>query len=200
MRKLIFTLLLLLTLTAQGAAQALQHIQDSATPTLSPTASDTRFPTATITDTPTATRTRGPAPTDTLVVVLTVTRLDDGTLFHIVQKGETLWSIALAYGMKEEEIVRLNQLGDKPVIYENQKLKLRVAFTPTATEPTSTFTPAPTITRYPTATSSPTLSPTPQPVSASSRENGLFAIGIIAGAAALLALILGGGKRKKLEE
>lgn len=168
------------------------YVIDAALPKNTPLPTDTRFPTHTATATPTASRTRGPAPTDTLVVVLTVTPLEDGMLVHIVQPEETLWSIALAYSMTVDEIVSLNRLGQEPVIYIGQKLKLRLPFTPTATQPTATFTSAPTITPYPTATPSPTLSPTPSPVSAASAEESLQILGIILLAAVALAILLGG--------
>lgn len=44
--------------------------------------------------------------------------------FHIVQPGDTLYSIGRKYGMKPEEVVELNHLSDER-IYPGQKLRVR---------------------------------------------------------------------------
>lgn len=41
---------------------------------------------------------------------------------HEVQPGETLWNIALRYGMSVDEIVRLNKLNPSETIYPGQKI------------------------------------------------------------------------------
>ena len=70
------------------------------------------------------------------------TPLPDGSIFHIVQKDQALWSIAIAYGITIEELRQLNSLSSAGVIYEGQKLMVRMASTPTVT-PTITATPRP---------------------------------------------------------
>jgi murein DD-endopeptidase MepM/ murein hydrolase activator NlpD len=47
----------------------------------------------------------------------------DGSLIHKVQSGQALWSIAIAYNTKIEELIRLNNLSSKdPIIYIGQEL------------------------------------------------------------------------------
>lgn len=102
--------------------------------------------------------------------VVTATPGSDGSIIHEVQSGQALWSIAIAYGVKIDELIAWNQLGTNPVIYIGQKLIVRQAFTPTVS-PTVTLTPRPP-TRTPTPTATPrtptvtptiTLTPTPTP-------------------------------------
>ena len=108
-----------------------------------------------------------------IIPVETVTPLKDGTLIHVVQPGQTLWSIAIAYGVKIADLINWNKLAANSAIYVGQKLV--VAGTPTLTlSPTITntrrpITRTPTLTktpRPPTRTASPTLTPsmTPRPV------------------------------------
>ncbi len=99
--------------------------------------------------------------------VITSTPNFDGYIYHRVQNGQTLFYIALAYGVTVDYIKEQNGLTSND-IYENQLLKIKQAPTPT---PTSTFTPTPVYpTRTPTskitpptATPSYTSTPTPQP-------------------------------------
>ncbi len=99
----------------------------------------------------------------------------DGSITHIVDYGQSLVQIALAYGVKVAEIRQLNGIPeDSTLIYPEQKLIIRKAGvvvstgTPpegTATavdEPTATVTPVPTFT--PRVKILPTLVITDQPV------------------------------------
>lgn len=102
--------------------------------------------------------------------VVTATPGADGSLIHEVQDGQALWSIAIAYGVKIDDLIKLNQLGANPVIYIGQKLIVRQASTPTASATVTltprppTRTPTPTATpRTPTVTPTPTLPSTPTP-------------------------------------
>jgi LysM repeat protein len=104
--------------------------------------------------------------------VQTVTPLANGEIIHKVQTGQTLWSIAIAYGVKVADLIRLNGLVATPVIYTGQKLVVKAGATATPTA-TSTNTPAPptltpTATHIPytatsTRTMTPTLTATPRP-------------------------------------
>ncbi len=92
----------------------------------------------------------------------------DGSIVHVVQEGESLWSIAIAYAISMNELIAQNNLAPTPVIFPSQELLIRAAFTPTVS-PTVTRTPRPP-TRTPTLkptprapTAIPTLAPTPTP-------------------------------------
>lgn len=100
--------------------------------------------------------------------VVTATPQPDGSIIHEVQYGQTVITIAEAYGVKDAEIIALNNLGSNPVIYVGDKLIIRAAFTPTISpEPTLTPRPptrTPTVTPTPrTPTVTPTITPTPKP-------------------------------------
>jgi len=90
----------------------------------------------------------------------------DGSIVHIVQAGETLGSLSMAYNIPLADILRLNGLTVKSTIFVNQKIIVRAAYTPTPRRPTSTPTIPPTITPWPTSTPTDTataLPPTPTP-------------------------------------
>lgn len=106
-----------------------------------------------------------------LVEVQTATPQPDGTLIHEVKAGEVLLNIAEAYEVELVELLELNNLTDKAVIYPGQKLTIATAEPTPTPSATPTLTPSPTPTRRPTwtptataapATPAPTL-PTPQP-------------------------------------
>jgi len=113
---------------------------------------------------PTQSNTLGPgtqAPTtDTsqyMNPVTTSTPSEDGYIYHIVKYGQTLFDIALAYGITLAYLKEENNLTSNN-IYEGQKLVIKQAPTPTVT-PTFTVTPI-----YPTRTpSSNKATKTPRP-------------------------------------
>jgi LysM repeat protein len=104
-----------------------------------------------------------PAPY-TFVPIQTNTPQADGSIVHIVKAGETLWSIALSYGVKAEELRWLNGIAsDSNDIYVEQRLLIRPGYTETPTPPGGvTDTPRPTRTRG-AQTPTPSQSPTPLP-------------------------------------
>jgi LysM repeat protein len=122
-------------------------------------------------------------------VVVINTPLEDGTVYHLVQSNEVLWSIAINYNTTVEDLKKLNRFSTNE-IFEGQKIIIRkpaavtrtptIAATATFGIPTSTATlpVVPTVT--PTATSLPTP-PTPL-------KSGGMAVGIIV----LTALIAAG--------
>jgi LysM repeat protein len=148
-----------------------------------------------------------PIPTFTPTIppnlVITSTPNEDGSIYHVVQKEEYLWNIALSYNMTVDDLKKLNRLTTND-IYEGQKLLIfkpkpgptitpTVGVTPTATFgiPTSTATQPVT----PTITSTATPLPTP-PASLQSGQKVIGAIVLIALLAAGLGALLG---RKKQE-
>ncbi len=137
--------------------------------------------------------------------VITNTPDPDGIIMHTVQYGETLWSIAIAYGVTIDEILTNSglSLGTTEVV-EGQPLLIRPATDPTEA-PTSTATPdpgtptptqpRPTMTPFPTRTPMPTHTPT-QPPSFVTRTLGqtrYVAIGLIlaSGLGIILVIYLG---------
>ncbi len=64
----------------------------------------------------------------------------DGSVVHLVQSGQSLWSIATGYGTTIDSIRRLNNLGESATIYIGQKLLINPpgSLTPTPVEKTST--------------------------------------------------------------
>lgn len=104
--------------------------------------------------------------------LVTATALEDGSVWHIVQPGETWSTIAQAYGIQNpEDLKGLNNRKDD-IVYADEKILIRLAYTATPT-PTITSTPLPpTNTRQPTNTlapatltriPAPTITPTPLP-------------------------------------
>lgn len=108
------------------------------------------------------------APTTQLVQpVFTVTPQADGSVVHTVKYGQTLYTIAVWYGVTIDQIKEMNGLTSN-VIYEGDQLIIRgtptITTTPTVTPTvfrptrTATATPRPT-TPVPTVTASPTPKP-----------------------------------------
>lgn len=106
-------------------------------------------------------------PTPNTYGILTSTPQPDGSIYHIVQPGESLWTISAAYGISGSDIMVLN--GNSPEadeVYINQILLIRRANTPT---PTSNATPTPIPTTpqptvfVPSRTAIPTKTPLPTP-------------------------------------
>ncbi|MBI9043340.1 MAG: LysM peptidoglycan-binding domain-containing protein [Anaerolineaceae bacterium] len=93
---------------------------------------------------------------ETPVPVYTATQHEDGTIIHVIEAGQAVWSIALAYGKSILDIASLNKLDpNNPLIYAGQEIIIQPSFTIT-TSPTVTRTPRP-----PTRTPLPTFTPRP---------------------------------------
>lgn len=79
-----------------------------------------------------------------IIPVSLSTARPDGTVYHKVQYGQSLWSIAIAYGTTIKNLQALNNLSDI-TIYEGQVLLVqRDATQPASPVPTPTRTPSPT--------------------------------------------------------
>jgi len=83
-----------------------------------------------------------------MIPVVTSTPHADGSVIHVVQPGQTLWSIAMAYGTHIDILQQLNSLGSSTDIYQGEKLLMPSAeppstptVTPTPPLPTRTVTP-----------------------------------------------------------
>ena len=103
------------------------------------------------------------------VPLQTTTPRPDGSIVHVVGYGQTLWSIAIAYGVKMDEIRNLNGMAaDDTSIYAGQKLLICVKCpatpVPIATQ-TPSSTPTQTVARItPTRLPSATVAAPPTPV------------------------------------
>ena len=143
--------------------------------------------------------------------IITSTPNPDGSIVHIVQEGETLWDISLAYGVPGAEI--MGNSGNSPTVtdvYVGQVLIIRPPNSSTQT-PTLTSTPTritpqatllrPTLTPIPTQTLFPTLTPTDQPNVLFRAFADTHTVGIamvsISGVGILLVLVFGFFKKSK---
>jgi LysM repeat protein len=113
--------------------------------------------------------TKPPSVPQLIVPVQVMTPDSTGKVIHEVLPGQALWSIAIAYDTKIDELVRLNNLNrTDPTIYIGQKLVIfdgKTTATPTKMTPTpdpSLPTPTPSVspTPSPTITKTPTTRPT----------------------------------------
>jgi uncharacterized protein YkwD len=126
----------------------------------------------------------------------------DGSVVYIVQPGDTPLAIAIAYGVSLSEIYALNNLTNSSLIYPDQKIIVRGAYTPTPTLPTSTPTIHPTITSWPTSLPTSTATaipptPTPSPGLAVSAA-GEAVIAIVVAALVIAGLITLLGRKRKV--
>ena len=146
---------------------------------------------------------------------MTSTPDQDGKVYHEVQYGQSLWSLAIAYGVKIDEIRALNNLAAEEIIYQGERLLVRVD-TPAATVPTALQTDTATVSTTPgvlepdTAPASPTalvfptafatqtpsqipdvaIPDSPSDESVSSRDGGL-SVGVLVGVGLLILMLVG---------
>lgn len=94
-----------------------------------------------------------------LVPLETAAPRPDGTVVHVVGYGQTLWSIAVAYGITVDQIRAWNSIADGSTeIYAGQALLVRPASLVTPATPTREATPA--VSDIPvTASAAPTSTP-----------------------------------------
>jgi LysM repeat protein len=92
-------------------------------------------------------------PTATLQVVPIVvsTPRPDGSIIHVVQSGQFLTNIALAYGISLQDLLNLNGLTEQSVIFPGEALIIRL---PSTLLPDTSATPATTAAVTPGATAS----------------------------------------------
>ena len=129
-----------------------------------------------------------------IIPVSVGTARPDGDVIHEVKNGQSMWSIAIAYGVKIEQIKRLNNLSST-YIYSGQKLLIQKGATqpvPTYTElatlsPQDTNTPVPPI---PTMTLS-AISNLDVQETGSNSGPGSSTTGIVVGIVMLAALLAG---------
>ena len=132
---------------------------------------------------------------DFIVPVVTSTPDENGLVYHEGQYGQTLWAIAIGYGVKIDEIRALNNQGATTDIYQGDRLLIRRGAPPSPPPATSTVksTQVPTETIRVVTTASPTSTPLPTETPASVVKNaeGNSAAGI-AVAIVLVTLLFAG--------
>jgi LysM repeat protein len=133
---------------------------------------------------------RGGGGASTQVTVIPNTPKPDGSLTHIVQPGETLWSLAITYKTTIAQLKALNNLADETIYPGDTLIIARAADTPTPTA-TPTETPFPTATPFVfrTATRPPEATGTPIPAAPVTGGSGVIVVGVIV----IAALVLAGG-------
>ena len=95
-----------------------------------------------------------------IIPVIRSTARPDGDVFHKVQSGQTLWSVAVTYGTTINRLRAFNNLGEGTIIYPGQVLLVQKGATqpPPPTPTTGTSTPftlpvfTPVVHNVPTAT------------------------------------------------
>lgn len=95
---------------------------------------------------------------DFMVPVTVNTPNPDGTVKHKVQYGQSLWSIAIAYGTTIKNLQALNGMGENQTVYQGQELLVMIGATqPAALSNTAapTLETATTVSPMPTSTSAP---------------------------------------------
>lgn len=132
---------------------------------------------------------------DFIVPVVTSTPDKNGLVYHEVQYGQSLWAIAIGYGVKIDEIRALNNLGATTDIYQGDRLLIRKDAPPSPAPATSAveITQVPTVTIQVVTTASPTSTPLPTEtlVSVGKNVDGNSAAGI-AVAIVLITLLFAG--------
>ena len=91
--------------------------------------------------------------------IITATPHPDGSVIHIVQFGQTLWTIAEAYALPLEDLLAQNYLTEDSEIFPNQELLIM----PVSVEVKQTVSVTPTPEVEATATPNPTRTPTRVP-------------------------------------
>jgi uncharacterized protein YkwD/LysM repeat protein len=133
-----------------------------------------------------------------MVPVVLNTALPSGDVFHKVQYGQSLWSVAIEYGTTIKNIQALNNLGEDLVVYQGQELLVKKAATqpvptplPPATPIVIIITPATPSISFPTAlaaTSTATPVETEEESPASKPSSSKLLIGLL-----IIAAFVGGG-------
>lgn len=123
--------------------------------------------------------TAGAAGTEAVVVMIS-TPHDNGEVYHVIQKNEALWSIALAYNTTIEQLKLLNGLVTDEII-EGQTLLVKKS-EPAMAAPSSVVTATfgiPTSTATKPVTPTATSTSTPLPETPASLQSGGLVVGVI---------------------
>jgi uncharacterized protein YkwD len=122
--------------------------------------------------------------------LFTATPDSGGNLYHIVKPGETLWLIAISYGVKIAEIRQLNYMAETDAIYPNEKLLIRQGVIVTPPPPIPSMTPQATLTLIPSSTSSPPPTATPAAEASTAPGSSLLGVGALVLAGLMLVWLI----------
>ncbi len=86
-----------------------------------------------------------------------------GEIIHEVQAGQSLWQIAISYGVKIDQIRTLNQLPTAYLINPGDTLLIKTVETPTPEPPSATPMEAAVLSPVPTSPPASTAAPTETP-------------------------------------
>jgi spore germination protein YaaH len=112
--------------------------------------------------------------------VVRATARPDGDVIHEVKNGQSLWSIAIEYGVKIDQIRQLNNYSATE-IYTGQTFLIQKSATQPAT-PTASSSATPTAGSTFTPQPAPSRTPTPQAKqgrSVTGQKTGIFVFGVI---------------------
>jgi uncharacterized protein YkwD len=134
------------------------------------------------------------------------TPASDGSVIHQVRPGETLWLIAITYGVKIDDVLKLNNIPKDSPIYPGQQLVIKKSLVTPSPETLITETAPPDIEAVPTSTrSEQTEQPTNTLVAASGNNSPVQRAGfmtpvlIVIGALVVAGLIaFSSGRRKRI--
>jgi LysM repeat protein len=114
---------------ATQQAQIATNTSAAVEPTQAPLILPTDRPTFTVTPSSTPTNTQPPTATllPTIPFVVPQGQQPDGSIVHTVQPGDTIDSIAYAYGVSRTDIMQLNNIKDPRIIHLGQKLLIKPA-------------------------------------------------------------------------
>lgn len=149
-------------------------------------------------------------PTTTAIPVAQNTPNPDGSIIHVVQPGQTLWTISVVYDVPLETIKDLNGFTDNTYLYPGDEVLIKAGegtLTPTpappsATPPAPSASPTPTARKTQEATGLPSISlktpqasPTPTPVALPFAESNiqnpvLIVISIVVSAGTIILVFL----------
>lgn len=108
-----------------------------------------------------------------MVPVTLSTPRPDGNVYHKVQYGQSLWSIAIAYGTTIRNIQALNNLGEFSTVYQGQELLVMTGATQSApAEVSATPSAQVTVTVAPPTALAPVSTPTQVPITPTLVEAG----------------------------
>jgi len=130
----------------------------------------------------------------------------DGSVLHVVKPGETLWLIAITYGVKIDDVLKLNNIPKDSPIYPGQQLVIKKSLNTPSPESLKTGTATPDIEALPTSTRAEqtkqptsTLAATSGNISPAHQAGLITPVIIVIGALVIAGLIaFSSGRRKRI--